>query len=38
MTNKELINYLHYLLDKIDPLYYNEVNKSIKKLIKKLEK
>lgn len=38
MANKELINYLYYLLDKIDPVYYDEVNKSIRKLIKKLEK
>ena len=36
--NKELlINYLYFLLDKIDPVYINEVSRSINKMISKIE-
>ena len=36
--NKELlINYLYFLLDKIDPAYINEVSRSINKMISKIE-
>ena len=32
-----IINYLYYLLDKIDNVYYQEVNTSIKRFILKLQ-
>lgn len=35
---EEIINYLYYLLDKIDPVYYDEVKKSINRVIIELDK
>ena len=36
--SKEFItNYLCYLLDKIDSVYYQEVNISIKRILQKIE-
>lgn len=37
MEKEEIINFLYFLWDKIDPNYLNEVNSSIKKMISKLE-
>ena len=37
MKIEEIINFLYYLWDKIDPIYLNEVNSCIKKIISKLE-
>ena len=36
VDTKYLVNYLYYLNDKIDPIYRNEVNKSIYRVINKL--
>ena len=38
MTKKEIINFLYYLLDKIDPVYLKEVEKSIDRFINDLNK
>lgn len=38
MTKDDIIKFLYYLLDKIDPIFINEVDKSIKNLINKLSK
>ena len=32
-----IIHYLNYLLDKIDSIYYQEINTSIKRTILKIE-
>ena len=37
ITKEELINYLYFLLDKIDPAYLNEISISINRFIQKLE-
>ena len=38
LINKEvLINYLYFLLDKIDPVYLDEITSSINKFINKLD-
>ena len=37
MEKEEIINFLYFLWDKIDPSYLNEVSSSIKKMISKLE-
>lgn len=37
MTNEELIEYLYYLLDKIEEVYYEEVYRSIQDKVKKLK-
>lgn len=34
MTKEEIINYLYYVWDNIDPVYIEEVNLSIMKFIK----
>ena len=36
MNKEELINFLYYLLDKIDPVYLKEVEISIKNFINNL--
>ena len=38
MTKDDIIKFLYYLLDKIDPIFINEVDKSIKNFINKLNK
>ena len=38
MTKEEIINYLYYLWDKIDPVYMKEVNPSIIKFIECIKK
>lgn len=38
MDKQEIINFLYYLLDKIDDVYLSEVNRSIKRFINRLEK
>lgn len=38
MSKEYIINYLYYLLDKIDIVYYKEVEKSIKQFIDELNK
>ena len=38
MTKKEIINFLYYLLDKIDVVYLKEVEKSINRFITDLNK
>ena len=38
MTKKEIINFLYYLLDKIDVVYLKEVEKSIDRFINDLDK
>ena len=38
MTKKEIINFLYYLLDKIDVVYLKEVEKSIDRFINDLNK
>lgn len=38
MSKEDIINFLYYLLDKIDKVYLKEVEKSIKKFINDLEK
>ncbi len=35
MNNKDLINFLNYLLDKVDPCYYNECKQSIKRFLER---
>lgn len=37
MTNQEIINFLYYLWDKIDPAYKTETDKTIKEVIDKLK-
>lgn len=37
MTNQEIINFLYYLWDKIDPVYKSETDKAIKEVIDKLK-
>lgn len=37
MKIEEIINFLYFLWDKIDPIYLSEVNSSIKMIISKLE-
>ena len=38
MTKEEIINFLYYLLDKIDVVYLKEVGKSIDRFISDLDK
>ena len=38
MNKEELINFLYYLLDKIDVAYYDEVKIRIERIIKKIKK
>ncbi len=38
MTKEEIINFLYYLLDKIDIVYLKEVEKSIDRFITDLNK
>ena len=38
MTKQEIINFLYYLLDKIDVVYLKEVEKSIDRFINDLNK
>jgi hypothetical protein len=38
VTNTEIINYLYFLLDKVDPAYFDEISKSIFRFISKLER
>ena len=38
MNKEDIINFLYYLLDKIDKVYLKEVEKSIKRFINDLEK
>lgn len=38
MSKENIINYLYYLLDKIDITYYREVKKSIERFINELNK
>ena len=38
MSKEEIINFLYYLWDKIDPAYIKEVNISITKFIDKINK
>ena len=38
MTKEEIINFLYYLLDKIDVVYLKEVEKSIDRFINDLDK
>ena len=38
MAKKEIINFLYYLLDKIDIVYLKEVEKSINRFINDLNK
>lgn len=38
MDKPEIINFLYYLLDKIDEVYLSEVTRSIKRFINRLEK
>ena len=38
MNKQEIINFLYYLLDKIDPVYFKEVEKSIDRFINDLNK
>ena len=37
MDTKYLVNYLYYLNDKIDPVYRNEIDKSIYRIIRNLK-
>ena len=38
MNKEEFINFLYYLLDKIDTVYYEEVSHSIEKFITRINK
>lgn len=38
MTKEEIINFIYYLQDKIDPVFKKEVDKSIQNVIEKLKK
>ena len=38
MTKEEILNFLYYLLDKIDVVYLKEVEKSIDRFINNLNK
>lgn len=38
MTKEEIINFIYYLEDKIDEVYIAEVEKSIRRFLKDLEK
>lgn len=37
MNKQDIINFLYYLLDKIDIIYYKEVEKSIERFTTKLD-
>lgn len=38
MSKEEIINFLYYLLDKVDFVYYKKTKRSIENFIKKLDK
>lgn len=38
MSKQEIINFIYYLLDKIDPVYLKEVEKSVNNFINKINK
>ena len=38
MNKEEIINFIYYLCDKIDPIYLDEVSVSIKRFIEKITK
>lgn len=38
MNKEELINYMYYLLDKIDEAYYREVKISVERFISNVDK
>lgn len=38
MNKEELIKFLYYLWDKIDPIYLEEVNVSVRRFLKLIDK
>lgn len=38
MNKDELINYMYYLLDKVDEVYYREVKISVERFIDNIDK
>lgn len=38
MNKEEFINFLYYLLDKIDAVYYEEVSRSIERFIARINR